>query len=98
MREVPAEAEKKGTPTGKAASPASNPPQREAGPDKAYRVEAVREQHQDAYKPWTEALDLELTRMYYEGVSARDMAKHFGRTKGAIQSRIKKLELEALYG
>jgi DNA-binding MarR family transcriptional regulator len=36
--------------------------------------------------------------MYCEGVNVKDMAKHFGRTRGAITSRIKKLELEELYG
>jgi transposase len=36
--------------------------------------------------------------MYCEGVDKRDIAKHFGRTKGAIRSRIKKLELEEIYG
>jgi hypothetical protein len=48
--------------------------------------------------PWTDELDDELTTMYCEGVNVKDMAKHFGRTRGAINSRIKKLELEELYG
>lgn len=65
---------------------------------KAYSYDAVREKHKDAYKPWTDELDQELTVMYCEGVNIRDLAKHFGRTKGAIRSRIKKLELEELYG
>ena len=65
---------------------------------KVYSVETVREKHKDAYKPWTEELDEELTIMYCEGINVRDMAKHFGRTNGAIRSRIKKLELEELYG
>ncbi len=60
--------------------------------------EQIREKHKDAYKPWTTELDDELTVMYCEGVNVRDMSKHFGRTKGAIRSRIKKLELEELYG
>ncbi|MBW6537391.1 MAG: AAA family ATPase [Mariniphaga sp.] len=50
-----------------------------------------------AYKRWTVELDDELTVMYCEGVTVRDMAKHFGRSKSAIRSRIKKLELEELY-
>lgn len=64
----------------------------------AYSVDEVRTVHKDAYKPWTQELDDELTVMYCEGVNVADMAKHFGRTKGAIRSRIKKLELEELYG
>lgn len=68
------------------------------GIDKAYSVDEVRTRHKDAYKPWTQELDDELTVMYCEGINTRDLAKHFGRTKGAIRSRIKKLELEELYG
>ena len=70
----------------------------ESKTEKAYSVEEVRTKHKDAYKPWTPELDNELTVMYCEGVNVKDMAKHFGRTRGAITSRIKKLELEELYG
>src|SRR5690606_28361912 len=66
--------------------------------EKTYSVEEVRTKHKDAYKPWTPELDDELTVMFCEGVNEKDMAKHFGRTRGAITSRIKKLELEELYG
>lgn len=62
--------------------------------EKAYSVDELRAKHKEAYKPWTDELDKELTVMCYEGVSIRDMARHFGRTRGAIISRIKKLELE----
>jgi len=65
--------------------------------DKAYNVEQIREEHRGAYMPWTNILDDELAVMYCEGVNVRDMSKHFGRTKGAIRSRIKKLELKDLY-
>ena len=66
--------------------------------EKAYSVQEIRTKHSSAYKPWTEELDDELTVLYCEGVNVKDLAKHFGRTKGAIRSRIKKLELEELYG
>jgi superfamily I DNA/RNA helicase len=66
--------------------------------EKKQSFEEVRKTHKDAYMPWTEKLDYELTVMFCEGVNVRDMANHFGRTKGAIKSRIKKLELEELYG
>lgn len=65
---------------------------------KAYSVDAIREELKDAYRPWTDELDKELTVMFCEGVNIRDMMKHFGRTRGAITSRIRKLELEELYG
>lgn len=65
---------------------------------KAYSIEKIRETHKDAYSPWTPELDHELTLMYCEGISTKDMARHFGRTPGAIRARIKKLELEEAYG
>lgn len=61
-------------------------------------IDTIREKHKHAYLPWTTELDDELTVMYCEGANVRDMAKHFGQTKGAIRSRINKLELEELYG
>ena len=70
----------------------------ESKTEKAYSVDEVRTKHKDAYKPWTQELDNELTTMFCEGVNPKDIAKHFGRTRGAITSRIKKLELEELYG
>jgi len=66
--------------------------------DKAFTYDEVRQKQKNAYKPWTTELDDELTIMYCEGVNVKDMAKHFCRTKGAIRSRIEKLELEELYG
>ncbi|NTV82883.1 MAG: ATP-binding domain-containing protein, partial [Bacteroidales bacterium] len=66
--------------------------------EKSHTFDELRKQHKDAYKPWTQALDDELTIMYCEGVNIKDMAKHFGRTRSAILSRIIKLELEELYG
>lgn len=71
---------------------------KESKPEKAYSVDEIRTKHKDAYKPWTPELDTELTTMFCEGINPKDIAKHFGRTRGAITSRIKKLELEELYG
>ncbi|MBK5214483.1 MAG: ATP-dependent helicase [Flavobacteriaceae bacterium] len=75
----------------------SNPPNTNKK-TKAYSVEEKRKSHKDAYKPWTPVLDDELTVLYCEGNSVKSMAVHFGRTQGAIRSRIKKLELKELYG
>ncbi len=44
--------------------------------------------------PWTDELDTELMVMFIEGKTQKEMAKHFGRTVGAIRSRIKKLDLK----
>lgn len=84
----------------KAATPAPSKTaskKKEPANDKAYSVERIREVQKVAYKPWTEELDDELTQMYYNGTILRDLAKHFGRTKGAIVARVKKLELDELY-
>jgi F-box protein, helicase, 18 len=64
---------------------------------KSYTVDAVRESYKDAYKPWSDYQDDELTNMYIEKRTLREMADHFGRTKGAIITRIKKLELSEKY-
>jgi F-box protein, helicase, 18 len=66
--------------------------------EKAYTVKDVRAKHKDAYQPWTTELDDELTVLFCKGINVKELAKHFGRTKGAIISRIKKLELNELYG
>lgn len=59
---------------------------------KAYSVAEKRESNKDAYQPWTPQLDDELKQMVDKGTSITKMAGHFGRTKGAIHSRIKKLD------
>ena len=65
--------------------------------DKAYYIDKVRTVYKEAYKVWTKELDDELSVLYNEGVSIKDLAKHFGRTKGAIRARINKLEFEDPY-
>jgi superfamily I DNA/RNA helicase len=79
-------------------SPPTKAPPTKPVKDKAYNVEEVRKKHTNAYKPWTPESDDELTMMYCEDVSIKEMAKHFGRNQGSILSRIKKLELEEKYG
>jgi superfamily I DNA/RNA helicase len=71
---------------------------RKSPSEKMDSINETRANQKNAYQPWTEELDDELTIMYCEGVNVKDMAKHFGRTKGAIRARIEKLELEDLYG
>ena len=64
---------------------------------KSYSVEETRNKHKDAYKPWTAELDKQLENLCCEGLEIKELAKQFGRTTGAIRSRITKLRLEALY-
>ncbi len=59
--------------------------------EKAYTVAEKRENNKDAYKPWTPELDEELRLLYESDNPVSAMATHFGRTKGAILSRLKKL-------
>ncbi len=66
--------------------------------EKSWSVAESCEKNKDPYQPWTPELDEELTHMFCNGINIKDMSKHFGRSKSAINSRIKKLELEDLYG
>ena len=63
-----------------------------------YSVFACRQEFPNAYKPWTEEDDLELTQMWCEGATTKELAAHFQRKPSAITSRIKKLELVEKYG
>ncbi len=60
-------------------------------PEKKYMVEKSREVNKDAYKPWTASQDDELIYLYESDNSFFDMAEHFGRTRGAIIARLRKL-------
>lgn len=63
-----------------------------------YSVYACQQEYPNAYKPWTEEDDLELTQMWCEGATTKELAVHFQRKPSAITSRIKKLELVDKYG
>ncbi len=54
-------------------------------------MEKVKKTHKQAYQPWTPELDEELKALYEEGITTSDLSRHFGQTKGAIRSRVKKL-------
>ena len=63
-----------------------------------YSVYSCRQEYPNAYLPWTEAEDLELTRRWCEGATEEELSAHFQRKPGAIRSRIEKLDLERIYG
>ena len=63
-----------------------------------YSVFACQQEYPNAYKPWTEEDDLELTQMWCESSTTKELATHFQRKPSAITSRIKKLELVEKYG
>lgn len=56
-----------------------------------YSVYACRQEHPNAFDPWTEEADLELGRMWDEGKSVDEIAFYFGRKPSAILVRMKKL-------
>lgn len=56
-----------------------------------YSVYAARQEHPNAYDPWTEEADEQLKKMWSEGISVHDIAEHFGRKSSAIITRMKKL-------
>ena len=58
-----------------------------------YSVYACQQEYPNAYQPWSEDDDLELTQMWCEGATTKEIAVHFQRKPSAITSRIKKLEL-----
>ena len=58
-----------------------------------YSIYAARQEHPNAYDPWTEETDAQLKQMWSEGTSIPDMAEHFGRKQSAIIVRMKKLGL-----
>lgn len=62
------------------------------------KMHELKKKHKSAYQSWSAELDQELTQLFCDGTSISELAKHFSRTKGAIWSRIKKLELQEKYG
>ncbi len=64
---------------------------------KTYSVEKIRQKHEQAYTPWTQEDDTKLELLFCEGKRTKELAQLFGRNEGAINSRIKKLELREKY-
>lgn len=58
-----------------------------------YSIYAARQEHPNAFDPWTKDADSELTQMWSGGASVNDIAEHFSRKPSAIITRIKKLGL-----
>ncbi len=56
-----------------------------------FSIYAARQEHPNAYDPWTEEADDQLRKMWAEGVSVHEIADHFGRKSSAIITRMKKL-------
>lgn len=63
-----------------------------------YSVYACRQEFPNAYNQWSADDDAELEHLWCKGATVDELASHFQRKRGAILSRIKKLELEEKYG
>ena len=65
--------------------------------NKSYDLNKIRQIHPNAYEPWTAGDDLNLEKLFCEGKSIKELSAIFGRQKGALTSRIKKLQLRDKY-
>lgn len=65
---------------------------------KKYTKAETQLKHPQAYEPWTKEDDENLELYFCEGNTVKELSEIFGRGKGAILSRIKKLELNEKYG
>ncbi len=55
---------------------------------------AIKKNHNHAYEPWSKEADKKLTLLFRQGKSVKELSEIFGRTRGAIRSRIKRLMLD----
>jgi len=51
----------------------------------------IRRAHKNAYEAWSAESDAELRQLFHRGVPLSELAGHFGRNKGAILARLRKL-------
>lgn len=66
--------------------------------NKSYTLDDIRDEHPQAYRPWSAEDDERLETLFCEGKTVKELASIFERKEGAITSRIKKLELKEKYG
>ena len=57
-------------------------------------IKEVRKSHKQAYEPWTAKADEKLLQLFRQGKTVKELSEIFGRTTGAIRSRINKLLLQ----
>lgn len=61
---------------------------------KPSNIHDIRKTHNQAYEPWTTKADQKLVLLFRQGKTVKELSEIFGRTNGAIRSRINKLLLE----
>jgi ATP-dependent DNA helicase PIF1 len=55
------------------------------------KLEKMRQEYPNAYRPWVEADDTKLTKLFEDGKTVKQLTESFGRHPGSIRSRLKKL-------
>ena len=55
--------------------------------------EEIRKKFPKAYMPWGKEEDEKLKKLFTKNIKIKDLAKEFGRKRGAISARLKKLGL-----
>ena len=60
---------------------------------KRYSLADIRQQHRNAYRPWTEEDDAELKRRHLSGEKTKIIAESLGRQASSIRSRLVKFGL-----
>ena len=60
-------------------------------------MKKIRQGHGQAYKPWDENEENLLEQLFCKKKTINEISEILGRKKGAIQSRIKKMELKEKY-
>jgi len=65
-------------------------------PSKAYSLDEVRKVHPKAYEKWTPEDDRHLWALHRSGCSIKELSTEFDRKSGAIESRLRKLAMQAV--
>ncbi|MDE1924734.1 MAG: AAA family ATPase [Patescibacteria group bacterium] len=65
----------------------------ERTPKTTGRLAQIREAHPNAYRPWDEAQDKQLTTLFQNGIPQKEISKTLGRQSGSIRARLIKLGL-----
>jgi ATP-dependent exoDNAse (exonuclease V) alpha subunit len=60
---------------------------------KSGKFEEIRKKFPNAYRSWSKDEDEKLSELFKNGIRIKDLAKEFGRKRGAISARLEKLEL-----
>ena len=71
-------------------------PDWEQEPPKAYSVDEIRKDHPMAYEKWTPEDDRRLCALHRSGYSIKELSAEFDRKSGAIESRLRKLAMDAV--